>query len=147
MLASAEAYDPTAAISGVLVQEMVKPGREMIVGMSHDAQFGPAIAIGLGGIFVEALKDVALGIPPIDEFVGRSMIERLRARKVLEGTRGQPPADISSVLDILSRFSQLCTDLGDEVEEIDINPLVVFDEGQGAKVVDCLIVPRQGTGE
>lgn len=141
IIASARAYDSDAEIVGVLVQEMVSGGREMIVGMSLDQQFGPAIAVGLGGVFVEVLKDVALGIPAIDEPTARAMLGRLRGRKILDGVRGQAPADLASVVDILERFSQLCIDLRNDVDEIDINPLLVFDEGQGAKVVDCLIVP------
>jgi acyl-CoA synthetase (NDP forming) len=120
---------------------MVQGGRELILGMTQDATFGPAVAVGLGGIFVEILKDVQLGVPPLTKSDGQGMIDRLRGKAILEGARGQAPADIDAVTSILSRFSRLCLDLRDEVAEIDINPLLVFEEGQGAKVVDCLIVP------
>ena len=138
---SARAYNSSAEISGVLVQEMVSDGRELILGMSQDADFGPAIAVGLGGIFVEVLKDVTLGVPPLSERDSRSMLARLRGAAILDGTRGQGPADVDAVVDILGKFSQLCIDLRDDVSEIDINPLLVFERGQGARVVDCLIIP------
>ena len=140
----ARAYNPEANISGVLVQEMVSGGREMILGMTQDATFGPAIAVGLGGIFVEVLKDVALGVPPLTERDRREMLGRLRGKAILDGVRGSAPADTDALVGLLGNFSQLCIDLRDEVAEIDINPLLVFDEGQGARVVDCLIVPATG---
>jgi acetyltransferase len=141
IVTSARAYNASAEIGGVLVQEMVSGGRELILGMSQDPDFGPAIAVGLGGIFVEVLKDVSLGVPPLSERDSRSMLSRLRGTAVLEGTRGQGPADVDAVIDILGKFSQLCIDLRDDVSEIDINPLLVFESGQGARVVDCLIIP------
>ena len=142
IIASAKKYNPDAEITGVLVQEMVSGGREMILGMSKDADFGPAVAVGLGGIFVEVLKDVTLGVPPLTERDSRLMLDRLRGKAILEGARGAAPADVDEVVKILGKFSQLCIDLRDVVSEIDINPLLVFDQGQGARVVDCLIVPE-----
>ncbi|MFW6074366.1 MAG: acetate--CoA ligase family protein [Chloroflexota bacterium] len=139
---SARAYDPDATIDGVLVQEMAPHGREMIVGMTQDPQFGPAIAVGLGGVFVEILKDVQLGVPPITEKAAWEMLARLKGSAILEGARGQARADIDTVVNIIAAFSRLAIDLQDLVEEIDINPLLVFDEGEGALVVDCLIIPR-----
>jgi acetyltransferase len=139
---SARAYNPAATIGGVLVQEMVTGGRELILGMTRDAEFGPAIAIGLGGIFVEILKDVQLGVPPLTEHDARAMIARLRGKAILEGARGAAPADVDAVVDTVRRFSRLCLDLQDDVAEIDINPLLVFDRGAGACVVDCLVIPR-----
>jgi acetyltransferase len=120
---------------------------ELILGMTRDPTFGPAVAIGLGGIFVETLKDVALGMPPLREREARAMLSRLRAAPILEGhgARGQGPGDVAAIVDVLRRFSQVCLDLRDLVAEIDVNPLVVFGPGEGARVVDCLIVPRAGT--
>jgi acetate---CoA ligase (ADP-forming) len=141
IVASANAYNPQAEISGVLVQEMVSGGREMILGMTQDATFGPAIAVGLGGIFVEVLKDVSLGVPPLTVKDSHEMLDRLRGRAILDGVRGSAPADVDALINLLGGFSQLCIDLRDDVSEIDINPLLVFDQGQGARVVDCLIVP------
>ncbi len=141
VIANAWKYKPEAQLGGVLVQEMVSGGRELILGMTQDAAYGPAVAVGLGGIFVEVLKDVALGVPPLTEHDSRAMLGRLRGVAILEGTRGAAPADTDAVVDILGKFSQLCLDLRDVVSEIDINPLLVFDRGAGARVVDCLIVP------
>jgi acetyltransferase len=142
IVANARAYMPEADISGVLVQQMVSGGRELILGMTQDPTFGPAIAVGLGGIFVEILKDVQLGVPPLTDAMSRDMISRLRGKAILEGTRGEAASDIDAVVDVLGRFSQLCLDLRDDVAEIDINPLLVFEEGKGACVLDCLIVPN-----
>ena len=139
IMASARDYDADADLAGVLVQQMAPPGREMIVGMTRDPDFGPAVAVGLGGIFVEVLKDVALGVPPLSDAAARNMLDRLQGKAILDGTRGQGPADVDAVVDILLRFSQLCLDLKDDVVEIDINPLLVYEDG--AMVVDCLIVP------
>lgn len=141
ILANARNYKADAQIAGVLVQEMVSGGRELILGMTQDAAYGPAVAVGLGGIFVEVLKDVALGVPPLSDYDSRAMLNRLRGKAILEGTRGAAPADTETVVEILGKFSQLCLDLRDKVSEIDINPLLVFDQGSGARVVDCLIVP------
>jgi acetyltransferase len=141
VVGSARNYKPEAVIAGVLVQEMVSGGREMILGMTQDAAYGPAIAVGLGGIFVEVLKDVALGVPPLTPHDSRMLLNRLRGKAILEGVRGGAPADTDAIVDILGKFAQLCVDLRDEVSEIDINPLLVFDKGKGARVVDCLIVP------
>lgn len=146
VLDNARRFKPGAQISGVLVQEMVPEGRELILGMTTDPDFGPAIAVGLGGVFVETLRDVQIGVPPLSERDARAMLERLRGYPILEGSgaRGAAPADLAAVLDILARFSHLCHDLRADIAEIDINPLVVFAQGKGAKVVDCLIVPRDG---
>jgi acetate---CoA ligase (ADP-forming) len=137
-------YNPSARINGILVQEMARAGREIILGMSQDPSFGPAIAVGLGGIFVEVLNDVQLGVPPIDQRAAEQMLSRLRGRAILDGAgaRGAGPADRETLIDIMRRFSQLCVDLQDHVSEIDINPLLLYGRGEGARVVDCLIVPK-----
>lgn len=142
ILASAASYDPTARVDGVLVGELAAPGRELILGMTQDTQFGPVVAVGVGGIFVEVLKDVALGVPPLDSRAAEDMLDHLRGKAILEGARGAERADIATLIDVLTRFGQLCLDLADVVAEIDINPMLVYDAGQGAKIVDCLIVPK-----
>jgi acetyltransferase len=141
VIQNATSYDATAAVNGVLVQEMAPRGTELILGMSQDPSFGPAVAVGLGGVLVEVLKDVQLGVPPFAESDARAMLQRLRGRAILDGVRGAPPVDVDEVVRIVMRFAQLCLDLRDAVAEIDINPLLVFEQGQGARVVDCLIVP------
>jgi acyl-CoA synthetase (NDP forming) len=125
---------PSDSVTGVLVQEMVPPGTEVIVGMSRDPQFGPIVACGLGGVFVETLKDVQLLVPPISEADARRALDRLHGSQLF---------DHDAIVDVLLRFSELCLDVGDLVQEIDVNPLIVAEAGQGACAVDCLIVPNE----
>jgi acetate---CoA ligase (ADP-forming) len=136
---NARKYNSAAQINGILVQEMIRGGREVIIGMTLDSQWGPTIILGLGGIFVEILKDIAMRVAPLTKFDVEEMMKELKSAKILQGSRGQPPADIAAVIDIALRFSRLCLDLKDDIAEIDINPLLVFENGRGAKVVDCLM--------
>jgi acetyltransferase len=138
---NAHRYNAQAALQGVSVQEMVLGGRETLVGMTHDPQFGPGIVFGLGGIYVEVLHDTVLRVPPLDAETAREMLNAIKGIALLKGVRGQKPADLNAIVDILCKFSQLCLDLRGVVQEIDINPLLVLDEGQGARAVDCLVVP------
>ena len=141
IMTSARRYNAAAELQGVSVQEMVQGGQEMIVGMTSDPQFGPGVLVGLGGIFVEVLKDVALRVPPIDAPGARAMLDSLKAKALLHGARGSKPSDVEALVEILQNFSCLCVDLQDQLGEIDINPLVVFESGKGAKALDCLVVP------
>lgn len=136
----ARQYNPRARINGVLLQEMVTDCTECIVGVKRDQQFGPAIAFGLGGIFVEVFEDVALRVAPLTERDASEMIRETKGYKILAGARGRPKADIAAVEDVLLKVSQLSLDLEACVSEIDINPLMVCAEGRGAKAVDALIV-------
>jgi acetyltransferase len=145
IVTSAKAYNPKAQINGVLVQEMVRGGRELIVGMTQDPQWGPTIVVGLGGILVEVLKDIATRIAPVRRCDAEEMLRELKGGKILSAFRGQAAADIDAVIETVMRFSQLCLDLKEEIHEIDINPLLVFARGKGVKVVDCLIKRRVGT--
>ena len=138
---NARQYNTQAELQGVSVQEMVQGGRETIVGMTSDPQFGPGIVFGLGGIFVEVLHDTVLRVPPLAADEARGMIDALKGAAILKGTRGQKPADLNAVVDVLCKFSRLCLDLRGVVQEIDINPLLVLEAGQGARAVDCLVVP------
>jgi acetyltransferase len=138
---NAQRYNPQAELQGVLVQEMVQGGRETIVGMTSDPQFGPGIVFGLGGMFVEVLQDSVLRVPPLHPDDAWEMLDALKSAAILKGIRGQKPADRRAIVDVLLNFSQLCLDLRGVVVEIDINPLLVLDEGQGVKAVDCLVVP------
>jgi len=144
IVANAHRYNPGARIAGVLVQEMVAGGREMILGMTRDPAYGPVVVVGMGGVFVEVLNDIALGVPPLTDRDSRAMLARLRGAAILDGSgaRGAAPADTAAIVAILGKFSRLCLDLQDVVREIDINPLLVLDRGGGARVVDCLIVPE-----
>jgi acetyltransferase len=134
-------YNAQAELHGVSVQEMVQGGRETIVGMTSDPQFGPGIVFGLGGIFVEVLHDAVLRVPPLDANAAREMIDACKGAAILKGVRGQKPADLGALVDVLRKFSQLCLDLRGMVQEIDLNPLLVLEAGQGTKAVDCLVVP------
>jgi acetyl coenzyme A synthetase (ADP forming)-like protein len=139
MLADVQKAKPDARIFGVFVQEFIKGGKETILGLKRDPLFGPLLMFGLGGIYVEALRDVTFRIAPIRELGVHRMIRQIRGFKILEGFRGEPPSDIDAIAECLARLSQLATQL-EEIVELDINPLVVFEKGRGARVVDARIV-------
>jgi 4-hydroxybutyryl-CoA synthetase (ADP-forming) len=132
-------YKSDAKIKGVLVQEMVKSAKETILGASQDPTFGPVIMFGLGGIYVEVLKDVVFRIVPIDEQEAMNMIESIKTIKLLKGVRGEKSSDLRAISDSLQRLSQLVVDFP-EIKEFDINPLLVLEEGKGARVVDARII-------
>jgi len=124
-------------ILGVTVQEMAPPSTEVIVGAIKDAQFGPTIMFGLGGIFVEVLKDVTFRIAPVTEEEAKDMISEIKAYPILKGYRGNPPADIDTIAKILVKTSKLVTD-HQEIQELDLNPIIVYESG--AKTVDARII-------
>ena len=132
-------YKSDAKIKGVLVQEMVKSAKETILGASQDPTFGPVIMFGLGGIYVEVLKDVVFRIVPIDEQEAINMVESIKTIKLLKGVRGEKSSDLKAIADSLQRLSQLVVDFP-EIKEFDINPLLVLEEGKGARVVDARII-------
>jgi acetate---CoA ligase (ADP-forming) len=144
MVYRAGRYVPGARIWGCQVQQMVKGGREVLLGMSRDPQFGPLVAFGLGGIYVEALKDVSFRVAPFSRQEAQEMIREIRSFPLLEGVRGEPPADFEAMVDALLKVSQLVTDFP-EIVELDINPLMVFDEGQGAMAIDMRLVLASGS--
>jgi len=139
MVYRAGRYVPDARIWGCQVQQMVRGGREILLGMSCDPQFGPLVAFGLGGIYVEALKDVAFRVAPFSRLEAEEMIREIRSYPLLEGVRGEPPADHEALVDALLRISQLVTDFP-QIVELDINPLMVFEEGRGAMAIDMRLV-------
>ncbi|MGD2295847.1 MAG: acetate--CoA ligase family protein, partial [Candidatus Aminicenantes bacterium] len=130
---------PEAQIVGVIVEEMAKEGKEVILGMNRDPQFGPILMFGLGGIYVEALQDVTFRLAPIRELTAQVMIKRTKTHKLLEGFRGEPPYDTDAIADCLKRLSQLVTDF-DDIKELDLNPLIVYEKGQGCSIVDARII-------
>lgn len=144
ILENARAYKPDAAIDGILVQEMVQGGTEVIVGTSHDPQFGPTVMFGLGGIFVEVYRDVSLRVVPLTRTDAEEMIDEVRGSALLEGYRGRQKGDVEGIIDVILKVSQLAMDLGEEVRELDINPLIVLGEGRGVKAADALIVKKDG---
>ncbi len=141
--AQSRQYSPQAAILGVSIQEMVRGGKEVILGMSKDPQFGPLIMFGLGGIYVEVLKDVSFRIAPLSVEDADQMIREINAYPLLRGTRGEQPADIAALRECLLRLSQLVTD-NPEILELDINPLIVKAEGEGAVAADARITLEEG---
>ena len=128
-------FMPDATIWGCQIQQMVKGGREIIIGVNRDPQFGPLIMFGLGGIYVEAMKDVTFRVAPIDRRNAKEMLGEIRAYKLLRGVRGEKPADQDAIVDTLLRISQLVTDFP-EIVELDINPLLVFEQGRGVMGID-----------
>ena len=142
IIASVRSCRPDVEITGVVVQEMVGPGIEMTLGATFDPQFGPVIAFGMGGIWVEALKDVSVLLPPFDVTDVKAAMSRLRAVSVLRGGRGGAKADIEGFAECVVKFGTLCTDLADEIGEIDINPIILAANGIGLTAVDCLITKK-----
>ncbi|HLE14437.1 MAG TPA: acetate--CoA ligase family protein [Anaerolineales bacterium] len=139
MVYRAQRYLPEAHIWGCQVQQMVPPGQEVLVGMSCDPQFGPLMTFGLGGIYVETLKDVTFRVSPVSVQEAEAMLSEIRAHAILEGVRGQPPLDKQAIVDTLLRVSQLVEEFP-EILELDINPLVVYPQGQGAIAIDMRVV-------
>lgn len=137
ILENVKRHKPDAKIAGVLVQEMAPSSTEVIVGSIKDPQFGPALMFGLGGIFVEVLKDVTFRIAPITETDAREMITEVKGYPILKGYRGQPPADVDAIVKILMNTSRLIMDHM-EIKELDLNPIMVYDKG--AKTVDARII-------
>ncbi len=130
---------PDANVWGVTVQEMLPPAREMVVGMSRDPQFGPLIMVGLGGIYVEVLKDVSFRLAPLTAADARHMLTELHSYSLLKGARGEAAADIDSVIEVMLRVSQLVTDFP-HINELDINPLRVLEKGKGCLAADARLV-------
>jgi len=129
---------PTAWIAGVSVQEMIVGGQELILGLSRDPQFGPLLMFGLGGIYVEVLKDVAFRVAPLSKRDAAEMIREIRAYPLLAGYRGSEPADEEAIIDALQRLSALSCDFP-EIQELDINPIRVMPRGKGLRAIDCRI--------
>ena len=140
LLVNARHKHPGARISGVLVQEMVSGGTEVIVGVFRDPQFGPVLLLGMGGVLVELYRDVALRVCPITREDAKEMLSEVRGARVLEGYRGIPPGDVEALIDTLIDVSTMAVHLRDSIRELDINPLTVLPRGQGVKALDALAV-------
>jgi acyl-CoA synthetase (NDP forming) len=121
---------------------MVERGVEMVVGVTHDDLFGPTVTVGLGGVLVEVLRDTAVRVPPFGEDQARTMLAELRGRALLDGVRGAPPVDIDALVEVVIRVQRMALELGDDIAELDINPLMVLPRGQGAVALDALVVCR-----
>jgi acetyl-CoA synthetase (ADP-forming) len=137
ILSNVKKHDANAKIVGMLVQEMAPASTEVIVGSIKDPQFGPALMFGLGGVFVEVLKDVTFRIAPVTEEEAHEMIEEVKAYPLLKGYRGSPPADINAIVKIILATSKLVME-HEEIKELDLNPIMVYEKG--AKAVDARII-------
>jgi acyl-CoA synthetase (NDP forming) len=122
-----------------MVQEYARGGKETIMGMNFDEKFGPMLVFGLGGIYVEVLNDVVFRLTPLTDADALRMVQGIRSYPILEGVRGEPPSDVAGLAESLQRLSQLVQDFP-EIEAVDINPYLVFEEGKGCKVVDARIL-------
>ncbi|KJY43762.1 pimeloyl-CoA synthetase [Streptomyces sp. NRRL B-1568] len=129
-------------LDGILICQMVGRGVEMAVGITHDRLFGPTVTVGLGGVLVEVLDDTAVRVPPFGEDHARAMIGELRGRALLSGVRGAPPADVDALVETVLRVQRMALELDDGLAELDINPLVVLERGQGAVALDALAFCR-----
>jgi acetyltransferase len=143
IMANAASHAPAAAISGVLVQEMVTGGVEVIVGVSYDDQLGPVLLFGTGGVLVEVYRDVALRCCPITRLEASDMMLEVKGMRLLQGFRGSPAADIDALAQVLVQISHLAVHLEGQLAELDVNPLLVLPAGQGVKAVDALAIFRQ----
>lgn len=139
LLSDVRRKKPGAKIQGIMVQKMAKKGREVILGLKRDPQFGPILMFGLGGTYVEVMKDVTFRIAPIRELGAHNMIRSIKSYKILEGVRGERPADIKKIADSILRLSQLAVECP-EIEELDINPLFAYEQGKGCAVLDARIL-------
>jgi len=148
-----EAYDGMVAsvrqhmgddveVWGVLVQKMLEKGKEVILGMTRDRSFGPLLMFGLGGIYTEALRDVSFRLAPLREETAKEMVAGIRSHRLLEGVRGEPPSDLAAIAECLLRLSQLVTE-HDQIQELDINPLIVYAKGKGAIAADARIILKE----
>ncbi len=142
MMENISKKEPEAQLEGVQLQQMLSGGKEVIIGMIQDPTFGPMLMFGLGGIYVEIVKDVKFAIAPVSEIEANNMITGIKTHKLLEGTRGDKASDIDSISDIILRISQLVTDFP-EINEFEINPLMVFEDGNGALAVDMRLILKE----
>lgn len=142
ILENARAYKADARVDGVAVQQMAPAGAEVILGSIDDPTFGPTVMFGLGGIFIEILKDVTFRIAPVSAEHALAMLADIQGAPILAGARGEAPRDRAALADTLSRYSQMIMDLVDEVAESDANPVLVYAEGEGVKIVDARIILR-----
>ncbi|HZQ11605.1 MAG TPA: acetate--CoA ligase family protein [Pseudolabrys sp.] len=143
VLANARRFAPQAKIDGVLVQPMVKPGREVILGVSRDERWGPLLMLGLGGTLVEAMGDVALSPLPLARDEALALLARLKGAVVFGPWRGMPEADTGALADLMVKLGQFAVDHAEDVAEIDLNPVIVHAKGDGVSVVDALIIKRK----
>ena len=139
VLVTVTARAPSARVQGFEVEKMIRGGKEVLVGLQRDPRFGPVIVFGLGGIYVEVLRDVTFRLAPFDRLEAEQMVASVRAFPLLQGVRGEPPSDLPALYDVLGRVAQLALDLP-QVQELDLNPVIVCPAGGGAYAVDARLV-------
>lgn len=143
IMMNAKAYKSEAQIHGIAVQEMAPWGTEVILGSVNDPTFGPTVMFGLGGIFVEVLKDVTFRVAPVSSHQALKMLGEIRGAPILAGARGEAPRDRKALSDVLCKYSTMILDLADEISETDANPVLVYEEGRGVRVVDARIILKK----
>ncbi len=141
MMSDVKHYMPNAQITGVQVQQMVTGGKEVIIGMDRDPQFGPLLMFGLGGVYVEFLKDVSFAVAPVNDKEAQHMIASIKTYPLIAGVRGETPSDIKAIVDTLLKVSQLVMDFP-SLAEFEINPLMVMPEGKGCLAMDVRMTLR-----
>ncbi|MBP9041028.1 MAG: acetate--CoA ligase family protein [Anaerolineaceae bacterium] len=143
IMKNAKAYKADANIHGIAVQEMAPWGTEVILGSINDPTFGPTLMFGLGGIFVEVLKDVTFRVSPVSPVEAMDMINEIKGAKILAGARGEAPRDRKALANSIVNYSSMILDLKDEIAESDANPFLVYAEGEGLKVADARIILKK----
>ncbi len=142
IMENVKAYMPGARIDGILVQEMLEPGLEVILGVKNDAIFGPMVVFGLGGIFVEVLKDFSMKAAPVNRVDAEKMVDEVKGAAVLKGVRGKKAYDRAALVETIMRLSEFAADYAGFIDELDINPLIVYEEGCGVRAADALILGK-----
>jgi acetyltransferase len=143
ILTNSKAYKADARIHGIAIQEMAPWGTEVILGSVNDPTFGPTMMFGLGGIFVEVLKDVTFRVAPVSNDQALRMLGEIRGAPILSGVRGEAPRDKAAMADTVCHYSTMILDLASEISESDANPVLVYEEGKGIKVVDARIILKK----
>jgi len=146
IIKNVQAKQPNANVKGVLVTKMVPKGEEVILGVKRDPSFDSVIMFGLGGIFVEIFKDVSFRIAPVDAISARAMIDEIKSSAILKGARGKAASDIQAIVEAIQRLSKLATDCP-QIKELDINPLIVLEEGKGCFIADAKIMLSQNNNK
>jgi acetyl coenzyme A synthetase (ADP forming)-like protein len=143
IVAAAKAYKADADIHGVAVQQMAPPGTEVILGSIDDPSFGPTVMFGLGGIFVEILKDVTFRVAPVSSTQAEQMLAEIEGAPILAGARGEAPRDRDALVQVIMAYSRMILDLQDDIAESDANPVFVYEKGKGLKIVDARVILKK----
>jgi acyl-CoA synthetase (NDP forming) len=140
MLRSVQTHAPSAVIDGISIQQMLPQGIELVVGTKRDLQFGPLVAVGLGGVAVELLRDTTVRLAPVGRDTALEMLRSLKMFPLLDGYRGTPKVDLDGLADLICRVSEMASELREVFEEVDVNPVIA--EGHSVVAADALVVLR-----